>query len=176
MSGPGGDGGGGPSSVPWISEVKHLHNILLNELELLYVEGEGKTRVWAGKGSITRTSTDYNPDTGEFEQKTETINVIDAVLSWNNDTSRWEIKVHQTEPDLLKIPIKVTPITDDEGNVVDYTVEYGTQVCSGTMTLYADFPISKEWTGIRYSNPETTEPEYIKGDVTTFMVEKEEKE
>lgn len=166
----------GGDGVPYIGTVNHLHNILLNELELLYVEGEGKTRVWAGKGSITRTSTDYNPDTGEFEQKTEEINVIDAVLSWNNDTSRWEIKMHQTEPDLLKIPIKVTPITDDEGNVVDYTVEYGTQVCSGTMTLYADYPISKAWTGIRYSTPESTEPEYIKGDVTTFMVEKEEKE
>lgn len=166
----------GSDGVPYIDDVKYLHNILLSNLNLLYVEGEGKARVWAGKGSITRTSTDYNPDTGEFEQRTEEIDVINAELSWNSAEQHWVLSITQTEPDYMSFPVSITPIRDEEGNVIDYAIEYSQRRCSGHMKLYADYPISKEWTGIRYSTPEATEPEYVKGDVTTFMVEKEEKE
>ena len=73
-------------------------------------------------------------------------------------------------------PVEIITHTDDEGNLIDYEVVEKSCECRGTMNLYADFPVSKEWTGMRYNTPDALEYDFVKGDVTTFMVEKEEKE
>lgn len=166
----------GSDGFPYIGQKKTLHTILLNEFKLLYTEGEGKSRVWCGTGTAERTDTVYNPDTGEFEQRTEKVEVIKAVLAWNTDASKWYLTINQTEIEQRMEPVELKIHTDDEGNLIDYDVVEQPADCRGTMQLYADYPISKEWTGMRFDTPDALEHDFVKGDVTTFMVEKEEKE
>ena len=166
----------GSDGFPYIGQKKTLHTILLNELKLLYTEGEGKSRVWCGTGTVEKTDTVYNPDTGEFEQRTEKFEVIKAVLSWNTDASKWYLTINQTEIEQYMEPVELKIHTDDEGNLIDYDVVERPTLCRGTMQLYADYPVSKEWTGMRFNTPDALEHDFVKGDVTTFMVEKEEKE
>lgn len=166
----------GSDGFPYIGQKKTLHTIRLNEFKLLYTEGEGKSRVWCGTGTVEKTDTVYNPDTGEFEQRTEKVEVIKAVLSWNTDASKWYLTINQTEVEPWMEPVDLEIHTDDEGNLIDYDVVERPTVCSGTMQLYADYPVSKEWTGMRRNTPDDLEHDFVKGDVTTFMVEKEEKE
>ncbi|WP_294437646.1 hypothetical protein [uncultured Victivallis sp.] len=166
----------GSDGFPYIGQKKTLHTILLNELKLLYTEGEGRSRVWCGTGTVEKTDTVYNPDTGEFEQRTEKFEVIKAVLSWNTDASKWYLTINQTEIEQYMEPVELKIHTDDEGNLIDYEVVERPTVCRGTMQLYADYPVSKEWTGMRFDTPDALEHVFVKGDVTTFMVEKEEKE
>ena len=166
----------GSDGFPYIGQKKTLHSILLNEFKLLYTEGEGKSRVWCGSGSVEKTTTNYNPDTGAFEQRTEKFDVIKAVLSWNSAASKWYLTIEQTEVEKRMDPVDLVIHTDDEGNLIDYEVIEQPVECRGTMQLYADFPISKEWTGMRFNTPNALENDFVKGDVTTFMVEKEEKE
>lgn len=166
----------GSDGFPYIGQKKTLHTILLNEFKLLYTEGEGKSRVWCGTGTVEKTDTVYNQDTGEFEQRTEKVEVIKAVLSWNTDASKWYLTINQTEIEQRMEPVELKIHTDDEGNLIDYDVVEQPVECSGTMQLYADYPVSKEWTGMRFNTPDALEHDFVKGDVTTFMVEKEEKE
>ena len=166
----------GSDGFPYIGQKKELHNILLNEFKLLYTEGEGKSRVWCGTGTVEITDTVYNQDTGEFEQRTEKVEVIKAVLSWNTDASKWYLTINQTEIEQRMEPVELKIHTDDEGNLIDYDVVEQPVDCMGTMQLYADYPVSKEWTGMRRNTPDALEHDFVKGDVTTFMVEKEEKE
>lgn len=166
----------GSDGFPYIGQKKELHNILLNEFKLLYTEGEGKSRVWCGTGTVEITDTVYNQDTGEFEQRTEKVEVIKAVLSWNTDASKWYLTIHQTEVKKRVDPVEIITHTDEEGNLIDYEVVEKSADCMGTMQLYADYPVSKEWTGMRFNTPDALEHDFVKGDVTTFMVEKEEKE
>lgn len=166
----------GSDGFPYIGQKKTLHTILLNEFKLLYTEGEGKSRVWCGTGTVEKTDTVYNPDTGEFEQRTEKVEVIKAVLSWNTDASKWYLTINQTEIEQRMEPVELKIHTDEEGNLIDYDVVEQPAECRGTMQLYADYPISKEWTGMRFDTPDALEHVFVKGDVTTFMVEKEEKE
>ena len=166
----------GSDGFPYIGQKKTLHTILLNEFKLLYTEGEGKSRVWCGTGTVEKTDTVYNQDTGEFEQRTEKVEVIKAVLSWNTDASKWYLTINQTEIEQYMEPVELKIHTDDEGNLIDYDVVEQPAECRGTMQLYADYPISKEWTGMRFDTPDALEHVFVKGDVTTFMVEKEEKE
>lgn len=166
----------GSDGFPYIGQKKELHNILLNEFKLLYTEGEGKSRVWCGTGTVEITDTVYNQDTGEFEQRTEKVEVIKAVLAWNTDASKWYLTIHQTEVKKRVDPVEIITHTDEEGNLIDYEVVEKSADCMGTMQLYADYPVSKEWTGMRFDTPDALEHDFVKGDVTTFMVEKEEKE
>lgn len=166
----------GSDGFPYIGQKKTLHTILLNEFKLLYTEGEGKSRVWCGTGTVEKTDTVYNQDTGEFEQRTEKVEVTKAVLSWNTDASKWYLTINQTEIEQRMEPVELKIHTDDEGNLIDYDVVEQPVECSGTMQLYADYPVSKEWTGMRFNTPDALEHDFVKGDVTTFMVEKEEKE
>ena len=166
----------GSDGFPYIGQKKTLHTILLNEFKLLYTEGEGKSRVWCGTGTVEITDTVYNQDTGEFEQRTEKVEVIKAVLSWNTDASKWYLTINQTEIEQRMEPVELKIHTDDEGNLIDYDVVEQPVDCMGTMQLYADYPVSKEWTGMRFNTPDALEHVFVKGDVTTFMVEKEEKE
>lgn len=166
----------GSDGFPYIGQKKTLHTILLNEFKLIYTEGEGKSRVWCGTGTVEITDTVYNQDTGEFEQRIEKVEVIKAVLAWNTDASKWYLTINQTEIEQYMEPVELKIHTDDEGNLIDYDVVEQPAECRGTMQLYADYPISKEWTGMRFDTPDALEHVFVKGDVTTFMVEKEEKE